>query len=118
MKQPMAFVPQDRRKPVFLMFLVLMLVLLAVFAALDVPIRTAAAPQGIVSFELAGTVEKAGEIVASWAGLSEQGGFSVFQPLALRAAFGLGLDYLFMPLYAITLGLGILLASPRRPGAF
>src|SRR5574340_1086526 len=68
MKQPMEFVSQDRRKPVLLVFLVLMLVLLAVFAALDEPIRTAAAPQGIVSFELAGTVEKAGEIVASWAG--------------------------------------------------
>ena len=34
------------------------------------------------------------------------------------AAFGLGIDYLFMPLYALALSLGILLAAGRHTGAF
>jgi len=32
-------------------------------------------------------------------------------PARISAAFGLGLDYLFMPVYALALGLAILLAS-------
>ena len=34
------------------------------------------------------------------------------------AVFGLGIDYLFMPLYATALALGILLAACRHPGWF
>jgi hypothetical protein len=36
----------------------------------------------------------------------------------LSAAFGLGLDYLFMPLYAIALAFGTLLAAQKRKGWF
>jgi hypothetical protein len=118
MKQPMEFVPQDRRRPVFLVFLLLTAILLVSFLAMDAPLQTGAAPFGTVSFELAGSVQRAGEILDSWGGLNELGGFTVFQPLALRAAFGLGMDYLFMTVYAIALSLGILLASGRHPGAF
>jgi hypothetical protein len=67
----------------------------AVFRVLDVPLRTDAAPDGIVSFELAGTIGRAGEILASWGTLSELGGLSIFQPARTDLAFSLGLDYLF-----------------------
>jgi len=36
----------------------------------------------------------------------------------LFAVFGLGIDYLFMPVYATALGLGILLVAGRRKGWF
>jgi hypothetical protein len=55
-------------------------------------LRTAAAPNGIVSYELAGNIKPAAEILASWDARAQ-----------LFAAFGLVLDYLFMTAYALAL---------------
>jgi hypothetical protein len=107
MHHPLTFLPSDRRKSTFLSLLALTLILFAVFRVLDAPLRTFAAPNGIVSYELAGNIKPAAEILGSW-----DSGAQLF------AAFGLGLDYLFMPAYALTLSLGILLAAGRHPGAF
>ena len=61
---------------------------------IDVPLQTTAAPQGIVSYEMAGSVDGAQRILDSW------------DPTArLYAAFSLGLDYLYMPAYGIVIGL-------------
>ena len=61
---------------------------------LDQPLRTAAAPYGIVSFELAGDVSTAHAILDSWDGRARS-----------AAGVGLGLDYLFLALYSTTLAL-------------
>lgn len=69
---------------------------LTVMAALNwisSPLITEQAAMGIISYEFAGSFERAQTILASW----NQSGL-------LRAAFALGLDYLFMPLYAFTIG--------------
>jgi len=79
----------------------------AIFQFLDQPLRTSAAPSGTVSFELAGSVEKAGTILDSWDSAAR-----------LKSAFGLGFDFLFMPLYATALSLGTLLAVDRRRGVW
>ena len=107
MRHPLDFIPSDRRKPAFLSFLFLTLILLAVFSALDASLRTPAAPNGIVSFELAWQPGASQAMVDSWSEYAR-----------LLAAFGLGIDYLFMPIYALALSLGILLASGRHPGWF
>lgn len=107
MNHPLTFIPTNNRKPLFLSLLFLTLILFAVFRVLDAPLRTAAAPSGIVSYELAGTPAAAQSILDSWDARAR-----------LFAAFGLGLDYLFMPSYALTLSLGILLAAGRHAGAF
>jgi len=107
MNHPLAFLPNEKRKPLFLAFLALTLILFAIFRVLDAPLRTSAAPNGIVSYELAGNIKPAAEILASWDARAQ-----------LFAAFGLGLDYLFMPAYALALSLGILLAAGRHPGGF
>jgi hypothetical protein len=107
MNHPLDFVPNERRKSLFLSLLFLTLILFAVFRVLDAPLRTAAASNGIVSYELAGEIKPAVEILASWDARAQ-----------LFAAFGLGLDYLFMPAYALTLALGILLAAGRHAGWF
>ena len=107
MNHPLDFIPSDKRKPLFLSLLALTLLLFAVFRVLDAPLRTAAAPNGIVSYELAGTPAAAQSILASWDARAR-----------LFAAFGLGLDYLFMPSYALALSLGILLTAGRHSGAF
>jgi len=64
-------------------------------------------PNGIVSFELARTPERVSAIMAGWTPLAK-----------LYAALGLGLDYLFMPSYALTIALGVLLALKRHGGWF
>ena len=78
-------------------------------------LRTPAAPNGIVSFELAGTPEKAEQIIASWTSMK---GFDILEwrVIISNSAFGLGLDYLFMPVYAFTLAFGVLLAAGRHGG--
>jgi hypothetical protein len=100
MQHPLEFIPQYVRKPVFYFFLFLTLLIFGIFRVLDQPLRTSAAPNGIVSFELARTVQTSESIVDSWDSNAR-----------LFAAFGLGLDYLFMPVYALALSLGSLLAG-------
>lgn len=83
------------------------IVLLIVMNLLSAALVNATAPQGIISFELARTTEKSAAILSSWD-----------SDHRLVAAFSLGLDYLFIIVYATTLGLGciwtsIALANPR-----
>ena len=105
MRHPLEFVPQKLRKPLFYAFLVLTILIFGVFRVLDAPLRTTAAPSGIVSFELAREPDTAHGIINSWDSNA-----------LLFAAFGLGLDYLFMPAYALALSLGILLMMNGRTG--
>ncbi|MCL4529010.1 MAG: hypothetical protein M1282_06325, partial [Chloroflexi bacterium] len=82
MQHPLEFITFANRKRIFIALLVWTLGLFAVFRVLDQPL----APNGIVSFELAGTLERVTTILSSWSTQAK-----------LYAAFGLGLDYLFMP---------------------
>ena len=105
---PLGFIPDGKRKAVFYVALAATLIVMVIFRfVLDPPLQTEAAPQGIVSFELAGSQLKAEEIIASWDATAQ-----------LYAAFGLGFDFLFMPIYAAAIALGVLLAAGRHPGRF
>jgi hypothetical protein len=74
--------------------LALTIALTIVLQAVNVPLKTPAAPQGVVSYEFAGTTAASQGILDSWdAGAKVHAGFS------------LGLDYLYMPVYALTIGL-------------
>ena len=107
-KHPLSFISSDNRKRVFFIFLAATLLVMGVFRlVLDPPLQTEATPSGIVSFELAGSQAKADEIIASWDATAQ-----------LYAAFGLGFDFLFMPVYATAIALGVLLAAGRHPGKF
>ena len=125
MSHPLDFIPNNSRKPIFWAFLAGTLSLYAVFGILDIPLRTSAAPSGILSFELAGTPFQAQAIIDSWHEMAYLLSSVEGQPvpgLVSRAyafaVFGLGLDYLFMPVYATALALGIFLAAGRHPGWF
>lgn len=95
MKNPAVSLLVEKRKPVFWSLFLLTLAIMAVLNLVDQPLITPAAPFGIVSFELAGNDTRAQAILASWD-----------ETARLHAAFSLGLDYLFMPAYALTIGLG------------
>lgn len=101
---PLAWIPSQARPRLFAALLALTLGLFGVFRLLDSPLRTPAAPNGVVSFELAGNPAQANAIIQSWDASARE-----------YAAFGLGLDYLFMPAYALTLSLALLLTTAERP---
>ncbi len=107
MRHPLDFIPATSRKLLFFTFLILTLGLFAVFQILDGPIKTPAAPNGIVSFELAGSSAAARAMINSWDASAR-----------LNTAFGLGLDYLFMPVYATAIALAALLAAGKHPGGY
>lgn len=91
--------PPAQKRALFILAVVTLAVM-AVFRIIDRPLQTAAAPSGIVSFELAGTLAAAQAMIASWDRQAQ-----------LLAAFGLGLDYLFMPLYATAIALACVVAA-------
>jgi hypothetical protein len=76
------------------------LALTVVLQVVGQSLQTAAAPLGIVSFELAGTLAAAQVMIASWDHSAQ-----------LHAAFSLGLDYLYMPLYAVAIALACVRAA-------
>ncbi len=107
MKNPVDWVPAPKRKGAFIAALAWALVLMAISQVINAPLRTPAAPAGIVSFELARTPANAQAMVASWDARAQ-----------LFAALGLGFDYLFMPSYAFAIALACLLAAGRQKGWF
>ncbi len=118
MKGPLEFLPARTRRPLFLALLIWTLALFAVMQVLNQPLLTPKAPSGIVSLELAGTPERAGSIVLSWS--SPAPASTPYRPnlALLLASFGLGLDYLFMPSYALSIALGAALVTGRHRGVF
>ena len=68
------------------------------------PLVTEAAPGGIITFELIGTFEGSQSIINSWQGRT-----------MTYAGINMGLDFLFLTLYGITIALGCLLISERLP---
>jgi len=117
MKHPLEFIPSTNRKPVFLASLVWLVFMTIIMQLVSAPLKTNAAPMGIVSFELAGTPEKAFQIMVSWVTQAPDQPVRAIEIL-LYTAFGLGIDYLYMPTYALTLALGVLLALGRHKGWF
>ena len=107
MPHPLDFIQASSRKKIFFPLLVLTLGLLGVFQLLDAPLQNPVSSSGIVSFELAGTPSKADAITQSWDARAQ-----------LFAAFGLGLDYLFMIAYGLTISLGVLMAASKQGGGF
>ena len=89
-------------RPALILFLFLSLMLLSAMSLLDKNLKTAAAPRGIVSFELAGDLEQGNRILASWQMKGK-----------IRAALSLGLDYLFLIVYALFISLACVLIGRR-----
>lgn len=99
-RNPFDFIPPGWWPRFFWPLLGLTILLMAVFLITGAPLTTEAAPNGVVSFEVARSVENAHTIIESWDANAQ-----------LRAAFGLGLDYLFMVVYASTIAFGCGIAS-------
>jgi hypothetical protein len=95
MYHPMQQISSQSIPRLFLILLISTIALFMILNQVSTPLITSKAPQGIVSFELAGNSETVNSILDSWDTLAK-----------LTAAFSLGLDYLFMIFYSTTLSLG------------
>lgn len=84
----------DHTRRRFLAALIAAALCMVILQGINAPLRTAAAPQGIISFEFAGDGATAQRILAAWDGSAR-----------VYAGFSLGFDYLFMPAYASALAL-------------
>ncbi len=99
-EHPFQWLSTSAQKPAFVALLVLTLVLMVSLQLLGAPLQTNAAPSGIVSFEFAGDLNVARQMLDSW---GQRG--QVF------AALNLGLDYLFLVAYGCSIGLGCMLVA-------
>ncbi len=83
-----------------LIFFLLSVALLTGLRFLDQTLITDPAPRGIVSFELAGNIQQAHQILEEW---GPEG--------RVCAALSLGLDYLFLIVYALLISLACVLTA-------
>jgi hypothetical protein len=111
MSHPLQGLSQARLARWFWVLFTAALLFFAIFRTMETDVRTPPLNAGVVEFELARTAEQAQAVVQSWPAGAR-----------LLIAFGLGLDYLFMPVYATLLAVGSLwagkvLGQRRLPGA-
>lgn len=102
MWHPFDVLPPRTRGPVVVSLTAATLLLMAAFQATGGPVG----PGGIVPFEVAGTAERAAAMMKTW---GESG--------SRAAAFSLGLDFLFIPVYSTAISFGCAWTAGRfRPG--
>ena len=101
-RHPFTWMDIRVQKVAFWLLLVFASALMIVQQALGSPLITQAAPSGIVSFELAGSLSNAQELLESWGPTGR-----------VYASLSLGTDYLFLVAYSIAISLGCVLASRR-----
>jgi hypothetical protein len=100
MNPPFNFLSSKWRARSFWMLLPFALLLMVIFSITGEPLITEASPLGLISFEVAGSVQEAENILAHW------------NPEAQKwAAFGLGLDFLYIPVYWTVLALGCTMSA-------
>lgn len=97
--------PARLESPLLLVLLLALLAGSAWMSALGRPLVTPASPSGIIDFELAGTAERSGEILASWDDATRE---------AARAQTFWD-DVLYIPLYVVALSVWAAWGS-RRAG--
>ena len=106
LRHPFRWIPKQHQKRVFLIAFVATLLLSTVLTVMGQGLQNDSVPQGIVSYEFAGDLATATQMIESW-GKSGR----------ILAGFHLGLDYLFLVLYPLSISLACaLLATYLAPG--
>jgi len=104
-RNPFSWLPDKQQRTVFLCAALLTMILMAAIHWTNAPLQTPAAPLGMISLQLAGTLPAAQQILASWDSRAQR-----------AAALNLGIDYPYMVAYAATLSLACVLLARRFRG--
>jgi hypothetical protein len=99
---PLEYATPVAQKRWFMLLCIATILVMVALNIVDIPLKTAVAPMGIVSFELAGELTTAQAMVRSWNHNAQ-----------IYAGFSLGFDYLFMVLYSTTIALACVMAVRR-----
>jgi len=94
---PLNKFPAGQRKQVFALLFTLTILVMVILNITGRPLTSPAATSGIISYELAGKVDRAQFIIDSWD-----------NQVRVSVAFNLGLDYLFLVLYSMSIGAAVL----------
>lgn len=97
---PFEWLAPSIQKRAFLPLVVVTILVMIALQILGAPLKTDAAPDGIISFEVAGNLPSAQNILVSWG----SGG-------QVYAGLQLGLDYLFIVAYTTSIALGCVLVA-------
>ncbi len=106
-KHPYGWLSKTGQKRAFIALLILTLAVMAALRSFDTYLQTDAAPNGIVSYEFAGTLPAAQRMIKSWEDKGQ-----------IYAGLSLGIDYLFLIVYAGTIGLGCVLLGEKLSEKF
>ena len=107
MRAPLEFLNLKHQRRLFLVCLILSVLMLFMLQQLDRPLRTAATPWGMVSFQLACSMEESWSILQSWGAMG-----------SVHAALSLGLDFLFLLFYSSAYSLAWMLWGQGGVGEF
>lgn len=105
MMNPIEIMGHNPKKKILFGLLISLVFLLVISLWINAPLVNNSTPNGIISFELAHSSEKASFMIASWDANAKA-----------YAAFGLGFDYLFILIYAVTFTLACHLVAGRLTG--
>jgi len=94
MPDPFKWLSDSAQRWALLIFFLMSTLLLTAMHNLDRALISASAPNGIVSFELAGNIDRANKILTAWGSEGK-----------VHATLSLGLDYLFLIVYALFISL-------------
>jgi hypothetical protein len=102
MRHPFERIAPERRLVALIAFIVPTLAVMFALQAIDRSLVTDPTPQGIVSFEVCAFDGSCAAAIAA------------YEDVALEAGMSLGLDYLFMPLYAAAIAATLVFVAARR----
>ena len=102
---PFDHLSNSARKRLIVITLVMSIILLFAMRILDTPLKTQTAPSGIVSLELAKNYDASQQILDSWGTEAK-----------VNAALSLGLDFLFLIVYAFFISLSCIRVATALKG--
>jgi hypothetical protein len=100
LRHPFEWLPESKQVAAFVPLALMTVLVMTGLQILGKPLITEASPVGIVSFEFAGELELAKSMITSW-GFEGQ----------IYAGLNLGLDYLFLVAYGLSIALGCVLVA-------
>jgi hypothetical protein len=99
-RHPFEWISLSAQKRAFWALFVVTIIVMATLQVFDALLKNEVAPSGIVSFEFAGELSLAQQMVESWGRKGR-----------IAAGVSLGLDYLFLLTYAGSIGIGCMLIA-------